>query len=39
MCDLFKVKVEAEGDPPARACLEAQWEVHKRKAEHAYQQL
>ena len=38
-CDSFKVKVEAEGDPAARARLEAQWEVHKRKAERAYQQL
>ena len=39
MCDGKKVKIDAETDPAVKAQLNAEWELHKRKAERAYQEL
>ena len=33
------IKTDAEQDPGKKAQLNANWELHKRKAERAYQQL
>lgn len=38
-CDAFKVKVDAETDPQSLLKLQSEWELHKRKAERAYQQM
>ena len=38
-CDSYKVKIDAEKDDRERATLLGQWDLHKRKAERAYQQL
>lgn len=35
----MKVKTDAASDPSAKSQLMAQWELHKRKAERAYQEL
>ena len=35
----MKVKCDAESDPTVKAKLVAEWELHKRKAERAYQVL
>ena len=35
----MKVKVDAESDPAKRQQLTGEWDLHKRKAERAYQQL
>ena len=39
MCDEFKIKCDAETDQASRAQLMAEWDLHKRQAEAAYQQL
>ena len=39
MCDTYKVQVEAETDDSRKAQLPGEWELHKRKAERAYQHL
>ena len=39
MCDEMKVKVDAETNPVMKQQLSGEWELHKLKAERAYQQL
>ena len=39
MCDKMKVKVDAETNTVTKQQLRGEWELHKRKAERAYQQL
>ena len=39
MCDEMKVKVDAETNTVMKQQLNGEWELHKRKAERAYQQL
>ena len=38
-CDAFNVKIEAMEDDREKATLQAQWELHQRKAEKAQDQL
>ena len=38
-CDTLKVKCDAETDSAAKSQLVAEWELHKRRAERAYQEL
>ena len=38
-CDSFKVDVDAESDETAKVLLKGEWNLHKRKAKRAYQQL
>ena len=39
VCDTMKVRVEAEQDFEVSRRLQGEWNLHKRKAERAYQQL
>ena len=39
VCDEMKVKVDAESDPTTKQRLKGEWDLHKRRAERAYQQL
>ena len=39
VCDEMKVKVDTEMDPVTKQQLNREWELHKRKAERAYQQI
>ena len=39
MCDEMKVRVDAESNTVTKQQLNAEWELHKRKAEKAYQNL
>ena len=38
-CDSMNVKTDAESDTSTKTQLMVQWELHKRKAERAYQEL
>lgn len=39
VCDSYKVQTEAESDDSEKAILMGEWDLHKAKAERAYQQL
>ena len=39
VCDSYKFQIDAETDDTKKALLSGEWELHKRKAERAYQQL
>ena len=39
VCDNYKVQTDAESDDSKKAILMGEWDLHKAKAERAYQQL